>query len=373
MTKPKVLHLVISLAPGGLERLVVDWTSGRNLRITGSTVVCCLDEPGLLAGGGVHVLGARRGRFPVDFGAVFRLRRLLQRETFRVVHSHNAAAQLYAGLAAAGTGIRHVHTEHGSRPPAATIWARLRDRLALRLTDDLVAVSEAAADGIRTMARGRKIVVIPNGVEAHCPSSKLEQTRLRKDLGIPLEAQVIGTVGRLASIKGYDRLVGAFARMRSELDTRLLLVGDGPEREALAKQAAALGVGDRVVFAGFRPDPASYYDLMDVFVLPSRSEGLSVALLEAMAAGVPVAATDVGANREVLEDGKDGVLLPHDEAGWPVLLLEMLASLDGAGGKRRTQSALARVMSAYTMDATLARYEVLYESACGAEKECVSR
>jgi glycosyltransferase involved in cell wall biosynthesis len=376
----RVLHLVISLAPGGLERLVVDWTNARNVCGAGPTDVCCLDEPGLMAGqiagGSVHVLNARRGRFPVDLPAVFRLRRLLRREGFHVIHSHNAAAHLYAGLAAAGIGIRHVHTEHGSRPPAGTPWARLRDRLALRLTDDLVAVSEAAADGIRALSHERRIDVIPNGVRPHVPSSLAARERLREKLGIPPPARVIGSVGRLAVVKGHDRLITAFAalvRDMADTDLRLLLVGDGSECEALARQAMEAGVADRVVFAGFRRDPARFYDIVHLFVLPSRSEGLSVALLEAMAAGIPVAATDAGANRDVLEDGKCGVLLPDDEGGWPVILRGMLAAAGEADAGRRVNAALARVTSAYAMDATLERYEGLYERVRGGGRERVSR
>ena len=372
---PVVIHLVISLAPGGLERLVVDWTNTRNQRDPGSTRIVCLDEPGALAvqvdGDNMDCLYAKRARWPFDVSAVYRLRKKLHQICLRgitatggetlpvVLHSHNAAAWQYGALACWGTNLRHIHTEHGTNPHYRGRINRLRTAVVRRMTDRIVAVSvSTAAD----LAAHHKIplgdiVVIPNGVGRRNPQSRIQKSAFRAQAGIPNDARVIGTVGRLAFVKGIDRLIAAFAALNN-LTTYLLLVGAGPERDALERQVQESGVADRVIFAGYQADPAPCLAAMDVFALPSRSEGLSVALLEAMAAGVPVAVTDVGANREVIEDGKCGVLLPVDERQWPEILAMCIT--DVACSKARTEAAQARVHSHYSLATTLDAYEKLY-------------
>jgi glycosyltransferase involved in cell wall biosynthesis len=189
--------------------------------------------------------------------------------------------------------------------------------------------------------------------------SKDQRAAFRIKMGIPAEALVFGSVGRLAQVKGIDRLIAAFAALKLPLSTTyLLLIGAGPEREALERQARELGVADRVIFAGFQGDPAPYLAAMDVFVLPSRSEGVSVALLEAMAAGVPVAVTDVGANREVIEEGRCGVILPAEECQWPEILAALLNDPEGSAIKQ--QAAKERVRTRYSLATTLDSYEQLY-------------
>ena len=178
-------------------------------------------------------------------------------------------------------------------------------------------------------------------------------------------------MGRLAHVKGYDRLIRAFASLApSSLNfpgasdrnanrrsaPLLLLVGDGPERSSLERLARDLGVAGRVIFAGYQADPAPYLAAMNLFVLPSRSEGLSVALLEAMAAGVPVLVTEVGANREVIADGEAGTLLPDDEERWPVALASALAD----NAREKVAAAQARVKTHYSLETTLDQYEKIY-------------
>lgn len=380
-TAPRVIHLVVSLAPGGLERLVVDWTNARNRLLPGSTSICCLDEKGMLAeqveDADVVCIQAVRLKRPFDISAVRRLRQLLTRKSFsscRVVHSHNAAAWQYASLACLGTGIRHVHTEHGTNPHYCGMVNRVRTALMRRVTHHLVAVSSTTAEDLSRhhhIPRGQ-ITVIANGVcfgkYAEVRGQNLE---LRKCLGIPETAFVFGSVGRLAHIKGYDRLISAFAAHGLQVPPPattpqpdhittpfLLLVGDGPEREALARQARVQGVSDRVIFAGYQADPGTYLAVMDLFVLPSRSEGLSIALLEAMAAGVPVAVTDVGENRAIVDGGACGIVLPDDELEWKESFLAVTANRDAMAS--RASMGQTRVRTRFSQEATMEGYEKLY-------------
>ncbi len=377
---PQVFHVVVSLAHGGLERLVVDWTNARNRRHPGSTSILCLDDAGELASqvgnGCVIALGADRRRAPWDRAAIARLRTRLRegqptgRRTSTsgclsspILHAHNLAAWQYAVLAAWGTGARTVYTQHGANIHNQRLVDRLRSRVLAFATDEIVAVSgpTALAMNRRLWVSRRRIRVVENGIDVSRvqPRDGVDQQNVRIDLGIPPDAFVLGSVGRLALIKGPDRLLGVLPAIIRQLPSaHLLLVGDGPERAALEAQAGALGVADRVRFTGFQADPAPYLRAMDVFVMPSRSEGLSMSLLEAMAAGVPAFVTDVGASRQVVEDGACGTVLPADEAQWPAIIGEAFV-------RREQRQALvaraqARVRTCYSMDATLDAYEQVY-------------
>jgi glycosyltransferase involved in cell wall biosynthesis len=503
---PAVYHLVISLAPGGLERLVVDWTNARNRCYPASTRVVCLDELGVLAdqveNNAVMCVEAKRSRFPWDREAVGRIVGVLEDSGARiqetgaegdlVIHTHNLVAWQYGVLAKAMHGwrrssqttdhrlqttdrrdvrlnhkvhevrevkvcgvqtafaqIRLIYTQHGANVHNMRLRDRVRARVLAFFTDEIVAVSEATAEVMaKTLWISRsRIKVIPNGIEVgkfeveQEPGVRSQESGVRSEdptagrcytnqqafalraaLGIPTDAWVIGSVGRLAYVKGCDRLIAAFAainrlqttdhglqttcadaeggktvsreahstdsgqaakalreeRLLSGIQSAggcpnnqqpitnnrsagvfLLLVGDGPERANLERQARELGVADRVVFVGYQSAPLSYLEAMDLFVLPSRSEGLSVSLLEAMAAGVPVAVTDVGANKEVVDGGLCGIMLSDDEEQWSEVLYTVMK--DKAGTAQRAQSAQQRVCACYSLDATLDGYERLYQ------------
>jgi glycosyltransferase involved in cell wall biosynthesis len=368
---PRVLHLVVSLDHGGLEALVVDWVNLRNERCPGSTVVCCLDRPGEIADSvaapdAVFSLEARRSQKPFDVVAVRRLRRLIRKRRIRVLHSHNLAARQYAMLAAfAMRGVRHVHTEHGSNPHTAGLKNRLRNACLNRFSDAIVAVSDHTRRAIISTqgVSADKVRVILNGVKRDPWVLPGTVPALRDRYGIPANATVVGSVGRLAPVKGYDRLIRAFGKLVAACagdEVRLILVGDGPDLPMLKAAAAEWGIVERVVFAGFQRDVQPFLSMMNLFVLPSRSEGLSVSLLQAMAAGCIVAVTDVGENRAVVADGRAGVVLPEDERQWPAVLGGVVSSLNGEHAERMRRAALDRVRSEYTMDRTMEAYEEVY-------------
>jgi glycosyltransferase involved in cell wall biosynthesis len=188
----------------------------------------------------------------------------------------------------------------------------------------------------------------------------------RRALGLDNDAWVMGAVGRLAPVKGQDRLIHAFGDLRrtaAGARAMLLLIGDGPDRARLESLVGSLGLAADVRFAGHRADARNLYAAMDLFVLPSRSEGLSVALLEAMAAGCPVAATGVGESRAVLADGVCGRLLPDDVREWSAVLADERAAAGGAAVSERVRRAWERVRDRYSFDAMLDAYEAIYRRA----------
>ena len=159
--------------------------------------------------------------------------------------------------------------------------------------------------------------MIANGIDVASFREPCDIRAIRRSLGIPLDAPLIGTVGRLAEIKRQDLLILAFANVKSRIpDAHLLLVGDGPLLHELTNLVGDLGLGDHVHFAGYQPHAAPYLQAMDVFALTSRSEGMPQALLEAAVIGVPIVASRVGGIPEVIESGRTGLLIePGDEAG----------------------------------------------------------
>jgi glycosyltransferase involved in cell wall biosynthesis len=193
----------------------------------------------------------------------------------------------------------------------------------------------------------RRLRMIRNGIDTAAYREASDPQALRKLLGIPLDAPVIGTVGRLVQIKRYDLLIRSFARVRRSCPkAHLILVGDGPQKLELQQLVAGLGIGDRVHFAGYQIDVNRYLHIMDCFALTSRSEGTPQAVLEASIAGLPVVASRVGGLPEVIDDGRTGILFePGDEDTLTRELIGILLDKDRA--RRLGEAASIRVQSLY--------------------------
>jgi glycosyltransferase involved in cell wall biosynthesis len=317
-----IAHVVENLERGGLERMVIDLAlaqqaAGHRPR------VACLFEPGALAGElsgqGIEVFACHKAA-GLDLGAVRRLRAWLQAVPGVVVHTHNANAHYHTVAATFGSPTaRLVNTRHGmgaSQPRSRGEWLYRR---AMARTDVVAAVCEAArarfaAQGVRPRAG---LLAVPNGIRVDTFAAAHEERRaaLRNVLGLAPGTRIIGTVGRLNPVKDQAMLLRAFARVHAEAaDTALVLVGDGALRAELERQATASGAGESVHFLGDRSDVRQLLQGFDVFALSSLSEGYSMALLEACASGLPIVATDVGGNREIVADDRNGVLVPAADA-----------------------------------------------------------
>lgn len=186
------------------------------------------------------------------------------------------------------------------------------------------------------------IHVIRNGIVLPEKPPREEAARVRRELGVPPDAPLIGVLSRLGRLKGIEYFLEAAAAMgKRARNARFLIVGNGRHKQELEQCASRLRLGDRVIFTGFRLDVPAVLSALDISVLPSLSEGLSNSLLESMAAGLPVIATNVGGSREAVEDGATGIVVrPRDSdalARAMALLLENpdLAAEFGAAGRRR--------------------------------------
>jgi glycosyltransferase involved in cell wall biosynthesis len=285
----------------------------------------------------VHHLG--RGRF--DPRIVSDLVGLARARGARVLHVHGYAAADFGRLAARTVGAKLVLHEHFADPRMPAYQA-LADRLLRRRTDGAIAVSRSTREFLvkERFVPEERVRLIWNGapLDEFAPVPRERALRVRRELGLPEDALVVGTIGRLNAQKGHRFLVEAAARLLPRRPrARLLVAGDGDLMGDLRGQAAALGIADRVVFAGHRTDVPDLLGALDVFCISSLYEGTPLALFEAMAAGKAIVSTSVDGCREVLDDGVTGVLVaPADAAALADGLERVLAddALRGALGRQ---------------------------------------
>jgi glycosyltransferase involved in cell wall biosynthesis len=226
-------------------------------------------------------------------------------------------------------------------------------RVAARARRFVALSREGAAEARDLGVPPERVALIPNGVLLSDDGTP----------GRPAGGDFLLYVGWLRRAKGLDDLLEALARMEDRLELRL--VGDGPERAALEARARTLKIADRVRFVGQVADPSPHYAGARLFALPSLGEGLSNALLEAMAFGLPVVATRIGGNVDLVEDGVNGLLVePGDPAQLAAALTRLLR--DEPLARRLGAAARRTVLGGYTMDRTVARYVDLYRAALGA-------
>jgi glycosyltransferase involved in cell wall biosynthesis len=350
-----------TLFPGGME--VVTMRLAMRLAEKGHRVgvTCVIDEGPLaddLRASGIRVArvpapGLRTNVLPLD------LARWLRRVRPDVVHIHSGV-WLKAARAARLARIRRVvFTEHGALD-VEPWYASFIKRSAARLTDVVVSVSAPLAEVlVDTHGVPRaKIRVVPNGVDTERfrpgPAGPVLQ-----QLGVG-DGPTIGHVARLVPVKNQDLLLHAFAEVRRRVpNAQLVIVGDGPERERLLQLIDELGLRGAAHLPGEHRDVASLLRAFSVFALPSKAEGTSMSVLEAMASGVPVVASAVGGTPALLDDGQCGVLIPpNDRSALADALVALLGDPDRRS--RLAAAARARAVNAYGEARVVEQYEALY-------------
>lgn len=257
---------------------------------------------------------------PADIPAFLRLLSIFRAWKPDVVHTHTAKAGAVGRAAARCAGVPvvihtfHGHVLRGYFSPPVELFFRLIERSLTRITDRIVTLSPALRDDLASMgiARPEKISVIPLGMDLKAfRDGAGRRAELRDELGVGPQQPLVGTVGRLVPIKNHRLFLEAARSMvDSGSPVGFVIVGDGELRDSLKAYAVQLGIAERVHFLGWKKDMAPVYAALDVFALTSDNEGTPVAVIEAMAAGVPVAATAVGGVPDVVRDGETGRLVP---------------------------------------------------------------
>jgi glycosyltransferase involved in cell wall biosynthesis len=260
-----------------------------------------------------------------DARATLALWRLFRRERPDIVHTHTSKAGVVGRVAAWLARVPIViHTPHGhilygyyGRAMSGVI--RLVERALARVTDRIVTLTDRGAqEHVQYRIAGpEKFVTIPSGIAlSEFRSVRVDPVVKRKEMGVPAEGPVIGTVGRLVPIKGHEWLLKAAPRVLAEFpQTTFVFIGEGPLWSQLRQLAAELGITSHVIFLGARQDVPECLAVFDLFAFPSINEGMGRALIEAMAVGLPVVASRVGGIPDIVEDGKNGVLVPPMDEG----------------------------------------------------------
>ena len=295
----------------------------------------------------------------VDPALVPRLAWHLSKARADIVHTYNAGALVYGFPAAKLARVPVIiHADHGRIPvPERPLLRATRIRMT-KMTDHVVVVSEELRR-LLTLDEGvsaDKVSIIINGVDLSPFDRKMDRADIRRSLGIAPGEWVTGTVGSLTPQKNQALLIRAAARVPG---ARVLIAGTGPLESEHNRLTEELGIAERVQCVGLREDIPRFLRALDLFVLPSITEGTSLALLEAMAARLPVLATDVGGNRAVLND--TGILIPSDDIDVMTQKLEWCK----AHPKECQKLGLAareRLEQHYSLDKTVEAYDALFEA-----------
>jgi len=367
--KQTILVLSTSSGPGGAERVI-------------STLSAALDKDnfrvivGLFRSGWLQTECERLcvETRVIPLGGPFHLKwflacvRLIRKEKVSLIHAHEFSAIVYGWVVSRLLRIPFVGTIHGKN----YFWEKGRRRLAYRVVSrsgQLVVVSEDlkkfVADKVGIQVS--QLRVIYNGIEPASPISEGEVDRCRAELGLKASDLIIGTVGSLYPVKGHRYLLEAMPDVLAKFPNAVLLVvGRGELEVSLKEQAKQLGIAERVRFLGMRQDVPRLLAVMHVFVLPSLSEGLSVALLEALASGKPVLATRVGGNTELVKHGETGLLVSSEDSR--ALMNNLIMILGDCKLRHRLSSQAAdKVHTQFSLQEMKEQYrEVYWKLLCSA-------
>jgi glycosyltransferase involved in cell wall biosynthesis len=367
----RVLHVVDSLAPGGMENGVVNISQ----RLQGNGFdfhVACLRHKGdfskrMAKPEQVVVMGKTSG---FSLQTVLNLSRHIRAIQPDLVHSHNLGALIYAALATFG-GIKPpvVHGEHGQLGASDTASKRLwQRRILFAFCRRVHVVSAGLRDHLHQwgLRSWHPIVATTNGVDTtrFAPEGEGERDRTRKELGFDGTDQVVGIVGRLVAVKRHHMLLEAFTELADEFPRlHLLVVGDGGDgREGVITAMREHPLAARVHWVGHQDNLPRFYQAMDLLTAPSELEGLSNAVLEAMATGLPVLGHVACGNAELIQHGQNGLLSPLNSPR--ELAAAMRAALNDHSTLRKLgQAARESVLRDYSMEAMVSGYRRLYRSA----------
>ena len=316
--RPGILQIVGTLTPGGAEHLVVEMCK----RLSEFTqTVCCLDDEGEWAAelhaSDIEVVALRRrSGFRPELGR--RIARIAAERRIELLHCHQYSPFVYGRIAKYwNPKLKFVYTEHGRQSDGPPPWKRcLANPFLSRVDGAIVAVSEELRGYMiaARFPRGR-VQVIRNGIDIGPLRTHADRRRARRMLGLDDSTFVAATVARLDPVKDLGTLLDAFALVRRQVPrSRLVVVGTGAEYQRLAVRAARPDLAGAVLFTGFSSNVPALLPAADVYINSSITEGVSLTILEAMAAGVAVVATAVGGTPEVIPNGA-GVLVPGRDPG----------------------------------------------------------
>jgi len=366
MKKIHVMQVLHTLEIGGAEKLAYDIAKKFDPSFKFSFF--CLDNLGYLSdvirkeGGNTYCFGRKEGW---DFSLIKKFASLLTENEVDIVHAHQYTPYFYSVIASVFSKrkTKVIFTEHGRHQPDKVRPKRVVfNKIFQCFTSRFTGVAKFSKDSLVEFEKipASKIDVIYNGIDLENFPKHFSKPGVRKKLNFNIDDKLIGIIARLDPIKDHNSLITAVSLIKDKFkNCKLLIVGDGPTRDELEKQTDSLNLRNNVIFLGMRTDVPELLMALDVFVLPSIMEATSVTLLEAMSASLPVIATKVGGNKEIVIDGSTGILVephtPEQIAGTLTKLLE-----DTPYAKNMGLAGRLRIEQHFTFQKMIDQYKNLY-------------
>jgi len=360
-----ILHIVLGLHIGGLETFVLDLVRKGSSDTQGFIV--CLESLGDLGSKVTDIPIFSLDKSPgIQLSCVKKIRKIAEKYKIDIIHTHNEGAHFYGAIAGFLRGIPVVHTRHGIHE-VDNKRKLLLERFSSVLSKKIVGVSQdiSALYTAKIKVAPSKVLTILNGIDTSNFSSRNINRQTLVDDTITPDTIVIGIVARLALVKDHQTLFKAcqiIAKTHSKF--RLVVIGDGPERNSLEELANQLNLEDTIHFMGAKYNVVDFLNCLDIFALSSISEGISITLLEAMACELPVVATRVGGNPEVVVDKETGYLVPSTN---PIAFAEKLLLLMDDVKPRRIMGMAGRirVIENFSIKKSVSEYENCYKQVLG--------
>jgi sugar transferase (PEP-CTERM/EpsH1 system associated) len=362
----RVAYLIHRLRLGGLETVAVELANSLEpTRFESSVISLATPDPrqNNLQTTRVRLVALHKpeGNHPA---VIYHLYRALRALRPHIVQTHNWGTLLEGIIAAKCAGVPLViHAEHGTIQGS---WGRLAmQRFLWRRVHKVLCVSQAHRQRLAEAVGfpSDRLMPILNGVDINAFTPRpADKEAIRADMGLELDPLYIGTVGNLRPVKNQTLLLQAAQQVCAKHhQVRVVIIGDGPLREQLMRTAEELGIHKQVRLLGARAEIPDLLNALDIFVLPSLSEGLPMSILEAMACGLPVVATSVGGVPEVVVDGETGLLVPSQDVWQLVGALETLVQ-QATTRLKLGQQGRQRAVEYFSLPRMVHEYQTLYES-----------
>ena len=365
MEKPiPIAHIFLTLKIGGMEKVGIDLIEKLDPRKYENHIIC-LDELGSLGqqlvdkGYSIAVFHKGMG-FKVK--VIWKLVRYFKKNHIKIVHTNNPAPHFWGGIAAWLAGVKvRIHTKHGrnfSHMPRRVLLNRFSAFFSTKVITVSGDVARLTID-VEKVPR-KKVKIIYNGIDVeHFKDDGFDQS-YKKSLGFPMDSYIIGSIARFNRDKDFETLVEAFAKIYTKYPHAwLLLVGGGETLSDIKQLVNDLGLNQRVIFTGYRSDIKELLSLMDMYVLSTHTEGISISLLEALAMEKPAIATNVGGNGEIIEDRQNGILVPENDSD---ALAQSMATLIDNPELAREYGRKGRetVIEKFSLQNLVKEYEAIY-------------
>tara|TARA_Y100000588_G_C14135960_1_gene873805 strand:- start:202 stop:1311 length:1110 start_codon:yes stop_codon:yes gene_type:complete len=364
----KVLHITYDMRIGGTEMVIKNIIEG-NAEQGIDMSIYCIEAPlgpwgeELRKAGVVITTTSRKPGF--DVSLIRALREHIKKHKIDIVHCHQYTPWVYGALASAFTKTKVIFTEHGRFYPDSSSWKRKYiNPLLLALTARVTAISKATKIALSKFEYipEEHVDVVYNGIAPLKIAATKEITR--RELDIPNNAFILGTIARLDPIKNQKLMIKAFANVAVKVKhIYLVIVGDGDLRKELESLTKQLNIVERVRFTGYKSNPTKYLELMDIFLLPSLSEGTSMTLLEAMSIGKPCIVTNAGGNPEIVTHLETGLVTENDNEEELTAAIESL--IDSPVIANYSKNALVRFNTQFQVNRMMEQYINLYKSEIG--------